>query len=84
MQTITENTTTIKATLPEKDPNKKQEVFYNPIMSSNRNISILLLNSISNKEMNVALPLAGSGIRGLRFIKELKEDKINKSTKRFK
>ncbi|MBU0456703.1 MAG: tRNA (guanine(26)-N(2))-dimethyltransferase [Nanoarchaeota archaeon] len=78
MQTITENTTIIKATLPERDPTKKQEVFYNPIMSSNRNISILLLNSISNKDMNIALPLAGSGIRGLRFLKELKKEKINK------
>jgi tRNA (guanine26-N2/guanine27-N2)-dimethyltransferase len=77
MKLITENNIKIKATLPEKDPTKKQEVFYNPLMKSNRNISITLLNSISNKKMNIALPLAGSGIRGLRFIKELKKGKID-------
>jgi tRNA (guanine26-N2/guanine27-N2)-dimethyltransferase len=76
MKLITENNIQIKATLPEKDPTKKQEVFYNPLMESNRNISIVLLNSISNKKMNIALPLAGSGIRGLRFLKELKKGKI--------
>ncbi len=53
------------------------DVFYNPIMVSNRNISITLLNSILNKDMNIALPLAGSGIRGVRFLKELSKEKIN-------
>ncbi|MFH1276097.1 MAG: hypothetical protein ABIH82_03220 [Candidatus Woesearchaeota archaeon] len=77
MQLITEQEVKIKATLPGRDPTKKQEVFYNPLMKSNRNISILLLNSIENKEMDLALPLAGSGIRGIRFLKELKEGKIN-------
>jgi tRNA (guanine26-N2/guanine27-N2)-dimethyltransferase len=73
---ITEQRIKIKAELPEKDVNKKMEVFYNPLMKSNRNISILLLNSIENKDLNIALPLTGSGIRGLRFLKELKEEKI--------
>ncbi len=53
------------------------EVFYNPIMRSNRNLSILLLNSIDNKNMNLALPLAGSGIRAIRFLNELKKGKMN-------
>ena len=78
MELIKEDSSKIKATLPEKDPTKKQEVFYNPLMISNRNISVLLLNSIKNKKMNLALPLAGSGIRGLRFLKELNKGKINK------
>ena len=77
MKLITEQTTKIKATLPKRDANKKQEVFYNPMMKSNRNISIVLLNSISNKGMGLALPLAGSGIRGLRFLKELKKGKLD-------
>ena len=77
MQTIIEQTATIKATLPTKDVHAKMDVFYNPVMASNRNISILLLNSISNKKMNIALPLAGSGIRSIRFVKELKRGKIN-------
>tara|TARA_Y100000310_G_scaffold314502_1_gene363930 strand:- start:2208 stop:3218 length:1011 start_codon:yes stop_codon:yes gene_type:complete len=46
-------------------------------MESNRNISILLLNAVANKAMDVALPLAGSGIRGLRFLQELKKGKID-------
>jgi len=76
MRTITENLTKIKAELPARDVHRKMQVFYNPTMRSNRNISILLLNSISNKNMKLALPLAGSGIRALRFVKELKRGKV--------
>jgi tRNA (guanine26-N2/guanine27-N2)-dimethyltransferase len=50
---------------------KEMDVFYNPNMKLNRDISILLLNSLSVKEMQIALPLAASGIRGIRFILEL-------------
>ena len=75
MQTIKENNSKIKVTLPKKDVHRKMQVFYNPEMESNRNISVLLLNSIENKDMNIALPLAGSGIRAIRFLKEI--DKIN-------
>lgn len=78
MQLIQEHSSKIKATLPERDATKKQAVFYNPLMQSNRNLSILLLNTITNKKMNLALPLAGSGIRAIRFLKELKKGKINK------
>ncbi|MFC1686898.1 tRNA (guanine(10)-N(2))-dimethyltransferase [Nanoarchaeota archaeon] len=76
MKTIIEQSTKIKATLPIKDPTKKQIVFYNPLMKSNRDISITLLNSISNKNIKIALPLAGSGIRGIRFLSELNKSKI--------
>ena len=76
MQIIKEQKAIIKATLPERDPTKKQEVFYNPLMTSNRNISVLLLNSVTNKEMDIADPLAGSGIRAIRFLQELKKGKI--------
>ena len=76
MSLITEHSTTITVDLPKGDVNTKMEVFYNPVMVSNRNISILLLNSISNKDMKIADPLAGSGIRSLRFLKELKKGKI--------
>ncbi len=55
---------------------REMAVFYNPVMKLNRDISILLLNSIDNKNMQIALPLAGSGIRGMRFLKELKKNKI--------
>jgi tRNA (guanine26-N2/guanine27-N2)-dimethyltransferase len=73
---ITEHSTIIKAELPVGDVHAGMEVFYNPVMASNRNISILLLNSIENTQMNICDPLAGSGIRSLRFLKELNKDKI--------
>ena len=57
---------------------KGMDVFYNPVMKHNRDISILLLNSINIKCMNIALPFAGSGVRGIRFLKELKKNKIKK------
>ena len=80
MKQITEHSSIIEATLPKRDVNAKMDVFYNPMMVSNRNISILLLNSIPNKNMKLCLPLAGSGIRGLRFLKELHEGKMKRLT----
>ncbi len=61
----------------EKKISKELEVFYNPKMEMNRDISILFLKSISKlkilkKEISVGLPLAGSGIRGIRLLKETK------------
>ncbi len=73
---IIEGSCKINVELPPKDVHAQMEVFYNPVMASNRNIAILLLNSIENEEMNIASPLAGSGIRELRFLKELKPGKI--------
>ncbi|PIN75407.1 hypothetical protein COV17_04005 [Candidatus Woesearchaeota archaeon CG10_big_fil_rev_8_21_14_0_10_36_11] len=74
---ITEQGIILNIDVLHKDPTKKMPVFYNPVMKSNRNISVLLLNSVSNKNMNCAFPLAGSGIRPLRFLKELKKSKID-------
>jgi tRNA (guanine26-N2/guanine27-N2)-dimethyltransferase len=56
---------------------KKVKVFYNPVMKFNRDVSLLLLDAIEDKKMNIALPLCASGIRGLRMLKELKKSKIN-------
>lgn len=75
---IIEHSCKIKIELPAKDVHAKMEVFYNPVMASNRNIAILLLNSVENENMNLASPLAGSGIRELRFLKELKAGKIKR------
>ena len=60
----------------EKKITKKLSVFYNPVMKLNRDISVLLLKAIKDKNMQIALPLAGSGVRGLRFLKELNKNKI--------
>ncbi|MFH0701726.1 MAG: hypothetical protein V2A62_04785 [Candidatus Woesearchaeota archaeon] len=75
MTLTTEHSIKIKAELP-KIVSQEMDVFYNPVMASNRNISITLLNSLENIEMNLCDPLAGSGIRSLRFLKELKKNKI--------
>ncbi len=55
---------------------KKLPVFYNPVMKFNRDISVLLVNCIDKKDMQIGLPLSGSGIRGIRFAKELHKGKI--------
>ncbi|MEK6845291.1 MAG: hypothetical protein AABY26_00915, partial [Nanoarchaeota archaeon] len=60
MSLLSEYSTAIKAELPAGDVHAGMEVFYNPVMASNRNISILLLNSIENTQMNICDPLAGS------------------------
>jgi len=55
---------------------RKMEVFYNPVMELNRTVSVLLLGCIHRNDLQIGLPLAGSGVRGLRFIKELPKDKV--------
>lgn len=50
---------------------RKMPVFYNKIMKKNRDISILLLKALKIRDMVVADPLAGSGIRAIRFMLEL-------------
>ncbi len=77
MPRIIEHSITLELDLPKKAAHKKMEVFYNPVMASHRNISIVLLNTRPHKNMNIADPLAGSGIRSLRFLRELKKGKIN-------
>ncbi len=54
----------------------KLPIFYNPVMKFNRDLSILLLNSINKNNLQIALPLAGTGVRGIRFLLELKKQKI--------
>ncbi|MBT3262162.1 hypothetical protein HN592_05695 [Candidatus Woesearchaeota archaeon] len=75
MKTIKEGNTSIYTYESEK-VSKDLPVFYNEVMKLNRDLSILLLNSINKHLMQIALPLSGTGIRGLRFMRELKADKI--------
>jgi len=69
MAIMQESTTTIKSF--EGKISKELPVFYNPVMKTNRDTSILLLNALNKKQMQIADPLAGSGIRSIRFVKEL-------------
>ncbi len=59
----------------EKKVSKKLPVFYNPLMKLNRDMTILLLNSVQLDDMQIALPLAGTGVRGVRLALELKKGK---------
>jgi tRNA (guanine26-N2/guanine27-N2)-dimethyltransferase len=61
--------------IPEEDKiSKKLPVFYNPVMKLNRDITIALLREF--KKMRLCDPLAGSGIRSIRFAKELAYESI--------
>jgi tRNA (guanine26-N2/guanine27-N2)-dimethyltransferase len=74
MDSITEGKATISA---EKTlPTRKQEVFYNPLMESNRTISLLLLKALGRKNLRIALPLAGTGVRGIRMALELPSEMV--------
>ena len=59
-----------------KKVSKEMGVFYNKAMEHNRDISVLLLNCSDKKNMQIALPLAGTGVRGIRFLLELNKNKI--------
>jgi len=55
---------------------KEMDVFYNLVMKLNRDISVLLLNCLGKKDMQIGSPLAGSGVREIRFFKELKKGMV--------
>ncbi len=76
MTPLQEHSIFLSISLPAGDIHAGMDVFYNPVMASNRNISILLLNSLPKQNIKIADPLAGSGVRSLRFLKELKKNKI--------
>jgi tRNA (guanine26-N2/guanine27-N2)-dimethyltransferase len=70
LQTITEGKATIAASVGKVE--RTMEVFYNPAMRMNRDISVLVLDSLALSDLNIALPLAGSGVRGIRYKLELR------------
>ncbi|MFP4423793.1 MAG: tRNA (guanine(26)-N(2))-dimethyltransferase [Candidatus Woesearchaeota archaeon] len=49
---------------------KELPVFYNPDMKLNRDITIEVLKAVG-RPLEVGLPLAGSGVRGIRILKEV-------------
>jgi tRNA (guanine26-N2/guanine27-N2)-dimethyltransferase len=50
---------------------KDLPVFYNPVMEFNRTLSIELLRVLRREELDIALPLSGTGVRGVRMLLEL-------------
>ena len=72
---ITEGTA--KAHVPSEERiSKELPVFYNPIMGYNRDITIAVLKASGKTDMHVCLPLEGTGIRGIRMLKELPKKAI--------
>ena len=49
----------------------KMDVFYNPLMKENRDITILFLNAFFDKPFTAASIMAGTGIREVRLLKEV-------------
>ena len=80
MNTICEATT--KILVEEQEiVDKKMSVFYNPVMKMNRDITIILLRAIQeqgseHRPLKISDPLAGSGIRTIRMLKELPSEMI--------
>ncbi len=56
----------------EKQPPSSLPVFYNPRMQTNRDLSVLFLSAFNQKQSIDLLcePLAGSGVRTLRYLNE--------------
>ncbi|MBI3051307.1 tRNA (guanine(10)-N(2))-dimethyltransferase [Candidatus Woesearchaeota archaeon] len=52
---------------------RKMEAFYNPAMKLNRDLSVQLLNAVGRRKMQIADPLAGTGVRCIRFGLELEK-----------
>ena len=77
LKTINEGSARLKIPKSEKIF-KSMGVFYNPVMALNRDISVLLLNSTNKNNLQIADPLAATGVRSIRFLKELGNNKIKK------
>lgn len=75
MQTITEGKATINASAETKI-SKQMEVFYNPRMKINRDLTIAVINAWEKNNLQIADPFAASGIRTIRILKECKKEKI--------
>ncbi|MBI4016547.1 MAG: tRNA (guanine(10)-N(2))-dimethyltransferase [Candidatus Aenigmarchaeota archaeon] len=54
---------------------RKLEVFYNPVMAHNRDIAVSIINAWG-KKIQAADPLAASGVRTIRLLKECKNVKF--------
>jgi len=59
---------------PSAPLSTKTSVFYNPAMIFNRDVAILVLNQLLQDGMSVLDGLSATGVRGLRYAKELGVD----------
>ena len=82
LQKIKEGKTEFYASIGNKPVSKELEVFYNSVMKFNRDSAVLVLKTsnqkYSRKNLKIADPLAGSGVRITRFENELPKNAILK------
>ncbi|MDI6644639.1 MAG: tRNA (guanine(10)-N(2))-dimethyltransferase [Methanobacteriaceae archaeon] len=75
---INEGLVSIK--IPEFEKvSSKAPVFYNPVMELNRDLSVIALNQYQKmvgNPLNICDAFGGSGIRGIRYSKEIDSNKI--------
>ena len=60
---------------PSEYAPSKAPVFYNPVMELNRDLAVLAIQAYQKmvkRELFICEPLAGCGVRGIRFAKEVK------------
>ena len=76
---IVEGKVKLKVPVEEKI-SKELPVFYNPVMKLNRDMSILFLKALDREDMQICDPLAGSGVRSIRFLLELPADIVRNIT----
>jgi tRNA (guanine26-N2/guanine27-N2)-dimethyltransferase len=50
---------------------RKMAGFYNPLMEFNRSFTIAVIKALGKEKLRIGLPLAATGIRGLRILKEV-------------
>lgn len=60
----------------EKKISKELDVFYNPVMKTNRDLSVAVLKAWNRNHLQIADLFAASGVRTIRFLKELPKRKI--------
>ena len=78
---ITEGKAKIKVPKGSGKVSREMPVFYNPVMRSNRDITILLMAAAPRlygmKKLRIADPMAATGIRGIRMLRELGASSID-------
>jgi tRNA (guanine26-N2/guanine27-N2)-dimethyltransferase len=72
MKRITEGKA--KIFVPDESLTKKSDTFYNPAMEHQRNVTSVIVRL--DKAKNVLDPLAATGVRGIRLIKEAEVEKV--------
>ena len=82
LKLIKEGGATIQIPIQTSEKQESQSVFYNPVQEFNRDLSVLVLREYvhsvlaqkkPNTEITILEPLAASGLRTIRFMKEVPE-----------